>query len=171
VGVPSNLPAHSDGRPCVSFIFFGAAVRVRFVVGWVLVTVTLHCHWAVTEVVCTHAGAVGAVDGDLLVVGSKSVALSVGVVQHTALKHLVHGRFDTGNQVRGRERRLLSLSVVVGGVSIQSDFADWDQRVVLVGPDLCNVKYIVFVCRSILLRHSLHEPGPAGVVTLLDVFK
>lgn len=71
----------------------------------------------------------------------------------------------------GRERRLLSLSMVIAGVSIQSDFANGDQRVVLVRPNFRQVKHIISVFLSVFLWHRLDEPVPAWVITLLDRFK
>jgi hypothetical protein len=43
----------------------------------------------ITEVVRTEASSVGAVDGDLVVVSSHTVTVSVRVVKESALKHLV----------------------------------------------------------------------------------
>ena len=44
-------------------------------------------------------GAVGAVDGDLLVVGSESVSVGVGVGEESSLEHLIEGGLHSGNEV------------------------------------------------------------------------
>ena len=48
-------------------------------------------------------GSVGAVDGDLVVVGSQSVSMSVGVREQSALEHLVKRGFHAGNEMSGGE--------------------------------------------------------------------
>jgi len=96
----------------------------------VLVTIALDGHGAITNVVTTHACSVGAVNGDLLVVRAKSVTVGVGVVQQATLQHLVVRGFNTVDQVGGRVGNLLSLGVVVGGVSVEGNFTNGDQGVV-----------------------------------------
>lgn len=132
-------------------------------------TIAVAGHCTVTDVVSAHLSSVGTVDGDLLVVLAESVAVGVRVVQESSLEHLVHGGFDTGHQVGGGVSNLLSLSVVVGGVSVESDSTDGDQGVVFVGPGLGDIENIESVGSSLLLGHGLNEPVPGWVVTLLDL--
>jgi len=86
--------------------------------------------------------------------------MSIGVVKKTSLQHLVHGGFNTGDQVRRRVGNLLCLGVVVHWVSIQGDFTNWDKGVITMGPDLGDIENIKAVCFSILLGHSLDKPVP-----------
>lgn len=62
--------------------------------------VSIDSHWAVTYVV-VNACAVWAINWDVFVVGSKSMSVSVGVVQKSSLEHLIIGRFNSWNEMRG----------------------------------------------------------------------
>jgi len=166
VGVSGDVTRDGLLGPSVGLVLDGATSGVGLVVSGELGTTTVNDHSSVTLVVVTHGCTVGAVDGDLLVVLAESMTVGVGVVKETALQHLVHGGFNTGHQVGWSVSNLLSLGVVVGGVSIKGDLANGDQRVVLVGPHLSDVENIESVFGSVLLGHSLHKPVPAWVVTL-----
>lgn len=58
------------------------------------------------------------VDGKLLVVGSDSVSVSIGVREESRLKDRVGGRLDTGDHVRWVESDLFDLGKVVLPVSL-----------------------------------------------------
>jgi hypothetical protein len=58
--------------------------------------------------------------------------------------------------------------VVVGGVSVESNLTDWDQWVVGVRPNLCNIEDIEFVGGSVLFGHGLNKPVPGWIVTFFD---
>lgn len=58
--------------------------------------VTVDGHGTITLVV-GDSSSVGAVDGDLVVVGTESVSVGVGIREETALEHLVQRGFHTGN--------------------------------------------------------------------------
>jgi hypothetical protein len=125
-------------------------------------------HGAIAGVIVAHASAVGAVDGDLVVVRSDTVAVGVGVVEEATLEHAIVGGFNTGHQVGGRESGLLGLSMVVLGVAVEGDLADGDKRVVAVRPDLGDVKNIKAIVSGVLFGHCLHVPSPAGMVSLCN---
>jgi len=169
VGVPSDVAGDGLLGPSVRFVLDGAASRVGLVVSGELVTTAVNDHGSITKVVVAHLSAVGAVDRNLLVVLTESMTVGVRVVKETALQHLVHGGFDTRNQVGGSVSNLLSLGVVVGWVSIQGNFADRDERVIRMGPHLGNIEDIKSVLGSVRLRHSLDKPVPAWVVTLCNL--
>jgi hypothetical protein len=59
--------------------------------------------------------------------------------------------------------------VIISGIAVQSDFADWDQGVVRVRPDLGDVEYVKSVVGSVLLGHGLHKPVPAWEVALSNL--
>lgn len=70
----------------------------------------------------------------------------------------------------GRSKsNLLSLSVVVCGISIESDLADGNQRVVRVWPNLGYIEDIKSVSSGIFFWHGLNEPVPAWVVALSNL--
>jgi hypothetical protein len=86
--------------------------------------VALDLRGTISEVV-GNASAVRAVNRDLLVVLTESVAVSVGVGEQTALEHLVVGRLNAGNEMRRGEGRLLDFGVVVLRVTVENKLADF----------------------------------------------
>lgn len=91
VWVSANVSGNWVGRPGVGLVLnWHVGGAVWLVVHWELVIVALNGHWAITLVVGAHAGTVWAVNWNLLIVWSKSVTMSVWIVQKTSLQHLVH---------------------------------------------------------------------------------
>jgi hypothetical protein len=89
VGVPANFPCHDEGCLLLGWVLDGAVERVGLVVRrGVGALVSVHIHRAVSLVV-GNSRLVRAVDRDLVVVGSKSVSLSIRVREESSLKHLV----------------------------------------------------------------------------------
>lgn len=164
--VSASLARNSLLRPGLSRVFTDVVHSVGLVVG-LGTLVAVYVHGAVTLVV-GHTSAVGAVDRDLVVVGSKSVSVSIRVREKSSLEHLVVGGLDSRNEVRGREGGLLSLSEVVLRVSVQSKLSNGNKRVVGMGPDLSDIENIKSVVLGILLRHDLNEERPSGEVSLFD---
>lgn len=58
--------------------------------------VTVDVHGTITLVV-GDSSSVGAVDGDLVVVGTESVSVGIRIREETTLEHLVQRGFHTGN--------------------------------------------------------------------------
>lgn len=116
-----------------------------------------------------ESGSVRAVDGDLVVVGSESMTVSVRVVDKSSLEHLVVGGFDSGDQVAGGEGTLLGLSMEVLGVAVKMDLSNGMERVVAMGPDLGDIVGVESVGLGILDGHELDEPVPGGDTTTFDV--
>lgn len=167
VGSARDTALHWVLVPRVSLLLDGATQGVGLIVGGGT-EVSVHAHGTVTDVVGAHASAVGAVNGDLVVVGAQTVTMGVRVVQQTALEHLVVGGLDTGHKVRGSEGRLLGLRVVVLGVAVQGELSYGNERVVLVRPHLGHIVGIITVVVGILDGHNLDVPGPGGEVACLD---
>jgi hypothetical protein len=167
MSVTSNLTVVVGSVPGGGRILDGTVSRVRLVVDLGSL-VSIDAHLTVADHV-RNTSAVRAVDRDLLVVGSKSVSVSIGVREKTSLEHLVERSFDSGNQVRGRESGLLSLSVEVFGVAVKNEFTNIHERVVGMGPDLGNVVYVKSVSSSVSDRHHLYFPAPRGEVSIGDV--
>lgn len=69
------------------------------------------------------------------------------------------------------ESSLLDLSKVVFGVLVESELTESTKRVVLVGPDLGEIKDREVSLLSLLGGHGLHIAGPRGVLTALDGLK
>ena len=115
------------------------------------------------------SGSEGAVDGDLVIVGSESVSVGVGVGEESALEHSVVGGLNAGDHVAWGKGGLLGLGEVVLGVAVQHQLADWEARVIGVGPDLGHIEDVPLVIGSVGLRHNLNLHGPGGGVALGDV--
>ncbi len=141
------------------------AVAVGLVAkGAAVIAVNPHGAVAVEAVV----RAAGGVDRDLVVVHAEPVALGIAVGKETPLEHLVGRKPDAGDDVGRVEGRLLDLGEVVFRVAVQLENAHLDQGIILVEPDLGEVKGVKGVFRRILLRHDLDVEGPAGEVALFD---
>lgn len=112
-----------------------------------------------------------AVDRNLLVVGTQTVALSIGVRKETRLENRVGRRLNTGNSVRRRKGSLLNVGIVVLGVLVQNELTKTSQGVVLVRPNLGQVENGEGSRLGLLGGHGLDVDSPRWVVTLLDGFK
>jgi hypothetical protein len=109
-----------------------------------------------------------AVDGEHLVVGADAVAVGIGVGEDAALKHLVGGEADAGDDVGGAEAGLLDLGEVVLGVAVEFEDADVDERVVLVRPDLGEIEGVPTVGFGVFLGHDLDAETPLREIAALD---
>lgn len=138
----------------------GAVEGVGFVVG-VATLVSIDDHEAISLSIGDF-GSIWAVDGDLVVVATESVSVGIGVREESSLEHLVLGRLNTGDQMRGRESGLLNISEIVFGVSVEDHLSDVDQGIVLVGPDLGDIENVPLVVLSIFGRHNLNLDTPGG---------
>lgn len=112
---------------------------------------------------------VGAVDGDLLEVGTESMSGGVGVGEESRLQNRVGRSLPAGDSVRRRESSLLGLGEVVVNVLVESELAESSQREVSVGPDLGEVKDGPLELLSLLGGADLDVTSPRGEVLLLNV--
>ena len=106
-------------------------VRALVVRGRPVVPVNYHAAVALERVECVE----GLVDGDLVVVGSEAVAVSVGVGEETALEDGIGGGFDAWDHVRGGECGLFDFGKVVLRVAVEGEFADRAEGGERVRPD------------------------------------
>ena len=130
--------------------------RVGLVV-WRGSLVSIDGHRAISLVVL-HARRVGAVDGDLRVVGSEAMPMRVRVREESALEHFIRRRLDARHEVGGREGDLFHLGKVVFRVSVEHDASDGHEREVLVRPHLGDIEWVESVVFGLLRRHELHIP-------------
>jgi len=98
VGVPANLSIEVLSLDGIRFVFNWAVQAVGLVVG-VAVLSAVDDHGAIASDVVAHCGSIRAVDWDLIIVGTKSVSVGVGVIQKSSLKHSVVAGLDSWNQV------------------------------------------------------------------------
>jgi hypothetical protein len=80
---------------------------------------------------------------NLVVIDAEPVALRVAVGEQSRLQHLVGREADAGHDVGRIEGRLLDFGKKLSGLRFSSMTPDFDQRVVLVWPDLGQVEGMV----------------------------
>ena len=128
-----------------------------------------HClHQRLSSLSSPGLGSVGTVDWDLIKVGPQPVAVGVVVREQPALQHLVRAGLDARHQVGRTEGNLLHLSEVVGGVPVENDPTNWDERELSMGPHLGQVEGVEGPVLSLLECHDLDVEGPGGKVPLSD---
>ena len=88
VCVASSISLEFDRCLGIGLVLYRSVNRIGLVV-WSRSVVAINRHESISDIVCTHASTVRAVDWNLIVVGAKSVTVSVRIVQKTSLKHLV----------------------------------------------------------------------------------
>lgn len=106
----------------------GTTERVGFIVGGGA-TVAQDGHGTITLVVSNTR--VRLVDGDLSIVGTKTMTVSIRVREETALQHAIGRDINTRDSVRRREGSLLSLGKVILRVTVQCHLTNRLERVIL----------------------------------------
>lgn len=170
VRVSSNNAGQGLSVNGVLLVLNWTTLRVWFVVDEASLTVIGH-HGSITLVVWAADGlsSVWTVNGDVVVVGSKTISLRIWVVDESSLEHLVVGGLDSWHEVSWGESNLLSFSMEVVGISVKGQLSDFLEWVVAMWPYLGNVVNIESVLGSIGKWHDLDEPGPRWEVAILDV--
>ncbi|EEQ41638.1 peroxisomal catalase [Clavispora lusitaniae ATCC 42720] len=135
---------------------------------WRRTQVTIDIHDTISHVRVEHAGD-RTVDWDSSVVGSQSVSVSVCIREQSRLQHWVSGRFHVWHGVGRRECRSFDLSKVVLGVFVQGELTETAQGVILVWPDLCQVKDREWSLLGSLSSHGSDVAGPAREVSVGNV--
>lgn len=146
-------------------------------------TLVVERHGTISLEVTHLEGAGSLVDWELLVVGSDSVSVSIGVGEQSRLEDGVVGWLDTGDHVRRVECNLLDLGKVVLlirtgecgsvckkiylGVLVEGEFTDGSERVIAVRPDVSQVKdvdpLLLPSLLGLLLGHDLNLHRPRRV--------
>src|SRR6267378_8165030 len=108
------------------------------------------------------------VNRDVIEVNTEPVSLSICIREQAALEHLVRRESNSGNHIRRGEGGLLHLCEVVFRITIELHYANFDQRVVSLGPDFGHIKRIVLVCLCLFLCHYLDEERPTRKISTFD---
>ena len=169
VRVSASESGHSELTLLLAGVLNGAIMRVRLIVRSTA-AVAVDSSGAIS-LIGGNSSSVRAVNGDLVVVGTESVSVGIGVREESSLEHFISRGRNARNNVGWGKSRLLYLSKVVLGVLVEDDFADGDKRVVLVRDNLCNIKDVILVLLTLLLGNELNIPGPRREVALLDVLE
>lgn len=169
VRVSAGVATDSEGRHLLGGVLHGAVVAVGLVVNGAAL-VSIDSAGAISLVV-GNSSSVGAVYGDLVVVGTQSVSVGVGVREDSALEHLVVGELNTWDDMGWGEGNLFNLGKVILRVSVKIEFSNRDQRIVAVRDYLGHIEDVKLVVLTFLLRDELDIPCPGGEVTLLNVLE
>ena len=121
--------------------------------------VSIDSHGAISLVV-GNSSSVRAVDGDLVVVGTESMSMGIGVREESALEHLISRGLNTWDNMGRGESALFNFGEVVLGVSVKIEFSNRDQRIVSVRNNLGHVEDVKLVILTSLLGNELNIPGP-----------
>ena len=169
VRVSAGVATDSEGSHLLGGVGNGAVVAVGLVVNGAAM-VSIDSARAIS-LVGGNSSSVGAVDRDLVVVGTESVSVSVGVREDSPLEHLVVGELNTWDDMGWGEGNLFNLGKVILRVSVKIEFSNRDQRIVAVRDYLGHIEDVKLVVLTRLLRDKLDIPCPGGEVTLLNVLE
>lgn len=131
--------------------------------------VTVHVHGTVSHVRVVDSTSDWAVNWDLSVVNTQSVSVGVWVREQSRLQDWVSRWLLVWNRVGWGESSLLNLSKVVLWVLVQGQLTESSQWVVLVWPDLGQVKDGEWSLLGLLGSHRLEVDSPGWEVTLGNV--
>jgi len=159
VRISASFTGDSPFVLSVTLVLNGSVQGVRLVVNTLGIFVT-ESHWETISMVGVDSSSVWAVNRKLLIVRSETVSVSIGVREETTLKHLIKRRFNTWDQVARSESRLLSLSMVVLGVTVENQFTNLLKRIITMRPDLGDVVNIESIFLGISEWHNLDIPSP-----------
>jgi hypothetical protein len=112
------------------------------------------------SLIISNSSSVGAVNGDLLIVSSESVSVSIRVREESTLEHPIGRGLNAWNNVGRSKSRLLNLSEVVLRILVEHNLANWNQWVILVGDNLGDIENIVLLVLSLFLGNELNIPCP-----------
>lgn len=125
-------------------------------------------HWAMLDVV-EDFGPEGAVDGDLVEIGSKAMAMGIGIGKEPGLQDSISRRTHSRHKVTRRKCGLLSLCEMIDGVSVEDDLSDFDEGIVLLRDHLGGIKKVVFIIGDFPLRNGLDAELPLSSLSGVDV--
>src|SRR4029077_3942421 len=91
---------------------------------------------------------------DMVEIDAEPVALRVAVGKEPRLQHLVRREADAGDDVGGREGRLLDFGKIVLRVAVELHHADLDQRILGLRPDFGKIERVVAVRLRLRPRHT-----------------
>lgn len=112
------------------------------------------------SLIVSDSCSIWAVNGDLIVVGSESVTMSVGVREQSSLEHLVVRGFNTWDNVGWSVSNLLGFCEIVLWVLVENEFSNRDKWIVAVRDNLGHIEDVELIVLSFLLRNELNVPSP-----------
>lgn len=154
------------------FVFLGwfdglvGHVSVRGGVVWVGAVIAVDGHDAIALI--GVEGAQRLVDGNLLIVDAKAVAVGVWVAEEAGLQDWVGRGLDAGNHVRGAKGDLLDYGKVVFGVFVEDEFTERAEGHFALGPDFGQVKDVPAKFFGLGGGEDLDVAGPGGAGAVLD---
>ena len=137
-------------------------------------TLVVVCHRSISLEVAELVGSPGSVNGQLLVVGTNAMSMSVCVRKEAGLKDWIGRRLNTRNEVGRTERNLLDLCEVVDGVLVENELTNLAARKLLLRPNMGKIEDIDLLLLpnlfGLLRSHGLDLNSPLWVVSTLDSF-
>lgn len=133
----------------------GSAERVGEIVGGSVLIVS-HCHGAIALEV-SHIDPVRAVNRDLHAVAAQAVPLGIAVGKESPLEHLIRRGLYSRYHVGRTEGQLFDFREIVGGVTIEDELADGQQREVLLRPHFGDIEGIEATLLGLLVEHYLYQ--------------
>jgi len=100
------------------------------------------------------------VDGELSVVDTKAVSVSVGVGEETRLENGIGTGLDSRDEVGRREGDLLDLGEVILNVLVEGKLSNRSKRELLLRPGLGQVENVVSELLSLFRSHDLNVESP-----------
>lgn len=112
----------------------------------------------------------GAVNGNLVQIDPEAMVLRVPIEEHAELQQAVGRVFNARNHGARGEGGLFDIAVVILGVLVEDDSANFVHREEGAGPNLCNVEWVKAKLLGVgLLRaHDLNLHDPSGRLPSLD---
>ena len=157
IGVPGRFAAH-----------FGLGRRSAIGIGGIdRIDGILHPH-----VACARIGmdlrVFGRIHRNLLVIHAQPRAMRIGVGKAASQQHLVGRQTDAGDHIVGFEGELFDLRIPIDRIFVEHQLADFDQRIILMRPDLGQIERIDAIGLGILIGHDLPFERPARVIAFVD---
>ena len=128
--------------------------------------IAVEAHRAVA-IVSVH-GALRLVDGQAVIVHAEPVAVRVGIGNQARLEHFVWRKAHAGDDVARFESGLLDFGEIIFGIAVEHEFADFDERVIFVRPDFCQIKRIEVIGLGLFFGHDLDGDAPLGEIAFFD---
>ena len=145
------------GPLAVGGIFHRTLEAVGFVI-WRGAEVAVEPHGAIAMVMVNRT--LRAIHGQRIVIRAEPVAVSVGIRNKPPLQHFVGRKAHARSDVAGFESGLFHLGEIILRVAVQNEFADFDERIVLVRPDFRQIKRIEVVSARLRMIWSAFSAGP-----------
>ena len=81
------------------------------------------------------------------------------------MKHFIHGRFHSWNEMAWGEGGLFSFSEIVVDISVDDKLSDGDQGIVSMGDNFSHIEDVPLISKSVDFRDDLNLEVPLNGLT------